>query len=437
MQIRVLCCIVFASIILHAESFTLADLCKKGLENNPKISSFTNRTSASKAAYSQSIDQYKPQINLSGQVDNQDYFYTSTFGNDQQYDGTLYNYKIALTQAIYSAKLLEMITDSKARQVLTGLQEEDERAKLVIQILQVSVELLKIKQSIAILEKKVSLLQKANTNIDKKYQLQLAPQADKYQSLAMLQQAKSQLLNEQKNYNYNLYNLRLLTKFKDVEKYLTSIKFNMPAIEKAYKTVRLSQLKAEVDNNTRVKLDQQTVQLAKIQIDLSNSEWKPTVNAVVSYNDSTGTIDNVTRQNESHAIISVGFPIYQGGYVDDRVEEASFLHMAAVDDAENSRLNIDISIEKALQNIQGGLESFKSDTLAVMASKKFLDSSILNYQNGTLSLTDVYLAEIDYHDNELRMIENQATIFTSLLEINYYIGRSNYKGVQTLQKKFF
>lgn len=433
MQIRWIIYAIFFTFTLQAESYTLADLCKKGLENNPRISSFSHRTSASGSVYDQSIDRYKPQLSISGQYDLQKYKYSS----GAVYDGTAYNYKFTMNQPLYNRRLLEGITDANARAELASMQEEDERAKLVVQILQVSVELSRLKQTIIILEKKVSALQKAYENIKKKHAVKLAPQADKFQSLSMLQQARSQLLNEKQNYNYNLYNLRLLTKYKDVEKYLTAIDFYMPAVKKAFQKMKLAKLKAGIEKNTRVKLDKQGMKIAKIQIGLRDAEWHPEVSAVLSYNDSGGSIDNVTREDESHALISVSFPFYQGGYVRDRVEEAKFLFYAARDDAENSRQSMMISMEKALQNIKGGMASVKADKLAVDASKKYLDGAVTNYKSGMLSLTDTYLAEADYRDNQLRLANDKASLFSSLVEIYYYIGRSNYEGVKKLQKKFF
>ena len=427
--------VIFLS-FLHGESYTLADLCKKGLDNNPRIKSFRHRTLASTSVYDQSIDQYKPHLSANGQVDRQKYHFSSASGVITPINGTTYNYKFTMNQPIYSAKLLEGITDAKAREKLAGMQEEDEKAKLVMQILQVTVEVSRLKQTISILEKKVSVLKKAYENIRKKHAVKLSPQADKFQALSMYQQARSQLLNEKQNYNYNLYNLRLLTKYKDVDKYLTSIDFYMPAVEKAFQNINLTKLKADIKDNTRIKLDKQGMEIAKIQIGLRDTEWQPEVSAVLSYNDSGGSIDNVTRENESHAMITVNFPFYQGGYVRDRVEEARFLFFAARDDAENSQQSIMISMEKALQNIKGGIESVKADKLAVNASKKYFEGAIINYQSGMQSLTDTYLAEADYRDNQLRLINDKAAVFASLVEIYYFIGKSNYTGVKKLQKKF-
>jgi outer membrane protein len=433
MQIRGIIYTLFFTLTLQAESFGLADLCKKGLENNPRISSFSYQTSASGSRYDQSIDKYKPQLSFSGQYDRQKY----TFSSGSLYNGTAYNYKFMMSQPIYSGRLLNAITDAEARKKLAAMQEEDEKAKLVVQILQVSVELSRLKQTIGILEKKVSVLRKAHDNIKKKHAVKLAPQADKFQSLSMLQQAKSELLNAKQNYNYNLYNLRLLTKYQDVEKYLTTIGFYLPAVEKAFQEIKLAKLKAGIEENTRVKLDKQGMKIAQIQIGLRDSEWHPELSAVLSYNDSGGSIDNVTREDESHAMLSVSFPFYQGGYVRDRVEEAKYLFLSARDEAENSRQSMMISLEKAVQNIKGGIESVKAGQLAVDASKKYFEGASISYQNGILSLTDAYLAEADYRDNQLRLINDKASVFSSLVEIYYYIGRTNYVGVKKLQEKFF
>ncbi len=437
MQIRWIIYIIFFTLTLQAESYTLADLCKKGLKNNPRISSFSHRTSASGSVYDQSIDQYKPHLNVSGQWDHQNYHYGDTGTGIRSYSGAVYNYKFSMKQPIYRAKLLHAIKDAKEKEKLSVLQEEDEKAKLVVQILQVSVELSRLKEVISILERKTDVLQKAYNNIKKKHAVRLAPQADKFQSLSMLQQARSELLNAKQNYKYSLYNLRLLTKYEDVQKYLNAINFNMSAVKKAFKKVKLAKLKKAINENTRIKLDEQSMIIAKVQIDLRNSEWLPQVDAILSYNDSGGSIDGVTRENESHAMVTMNFPFYQGGYVKDRTEEAKFLFFATRDDAENSRLDIKISMEKALQNIGGGIETVKANNLAINASKKYLDGAIINYKSGMLSLTDTYLAEVEYRDNQLMSVNNKANIFSSLMEIYYYIGRSNYEGVKKLQKEFF
>ncbi len=52
------------------------------------------------------------------------------------------------------------------------------------------------------------------------------------------------------------------------------------------------------------------------------------------------------------------------------------------------------------------------------------------------SLTDAYLAEADYHDYRLRLINTESNIFRSLAEIYYYSGLANFKYVKKLQKKY-
>jgi outer membrane protein len=214
------------------------------------------------------------------------------------------------------------------------------------------------------------------------------------------------------------------------------LRFNVNGVEKAFRKANLAQIKREIENNTRIKLDTQSVKIAKLQMGLRNSERAPDFDAVLSYGDAGGTLDYATRQNESKAMLTLNFPIYQGGYVDDRVEEAKYLYMAAREDADNSLLNIKISLEKALENIKSGIESTKAQKVAVSASKKYFDGTIQSYKNGVASLTDAYLAEADYRDNQLKLIQSEANIFTSLAELYYYIGRTDYKDIKKMQKKF-
>jgi len=429
------CSIVLMS-FLDAKAYALSDLCKKGLHNNPRIKSYAYRTSASHSFKDQSIDQYKPHFDIGGQYGHQKYHYERTTGNDE-YNGNVYNYQFSLKQPIYRAELLHLITDARAKEKIALLQEEDEKAKLVTQILQASVESLRQKKVISILQKKVALLQKAYDNINKKYAVKLASSAEKYQSLSMLEQAKSELVKSKQTYEYNLYNLRLLTKYTNVEPYIARLNFNVSAIQHAYKKVKRSRIQRSIHNNTRIRYEEQMVKIAKIQIDLRNSKRSPQLDAVFSYGDNGGAIDVVTRRDESRAMLTLSLPLYQGGYVDDSVQEAKYLYMAAQQEFEDTRMNIKISMDKALQNIKGGIESVIAQRASVNASKKYFEGALKSYQNGVVSLTDAYLAEADYRDNQLRLVHSEADIYLSLLEIYYYGGKVSLNDIQEIQKKYF
>ena len=435
MPTRLISISLLAIAFANAEGQLLADLCTKGLKNNPNIKSFEYKSSASHSYYDQSIDQYKTHLTISGQYGNQNYQYKYPTRTDD-YHGTSYNYNLSFRQPIYRAQLLEGMHDAKAREMLAKLQEDDEKAKLVTMIVQNAIDLTRQKKSIEILHKKVSLLTSAYDNIEKKFALQMASNTEKFQALAKLQQSKSDLIKAQQTYDYNLYNLRLLTKYDAVEKYLNDLDFDIKSVERAYDRSKIRHIQESVYKNTRVKLDEQRVKIAKIQIDLRDSERSPQIDAVLSYGDAGGSLDSVTRQDETRAMLSLNFPIFQGGVVDDRVKEAKYLYHAAKEDAENSHLNIKISLEKTLENIRGGLESIKAERSAVEASRKYFEGASTSYQNGVSSLTDAYLAEADYRDSQLRVINTEADILSSIAEAYYYIGKTDYKSIKFLQKNY-
>lgn len=436
MQIRFIILSLFLLSSLHAQSDALLKLCEHGIKSNPKIKSYAHRVSASNSAYDQSVDQYKPHFDISGQYGRQDYQYENAIGTTPYY-GLSYNYQFTLKQPIYRAQLLHMMTDARAKKNLTQLQEKDEKAKLITQILQSSVELIRQKKIVAILDKKTRLLKKAYAAIIDRYNIKLASGTEKSQSLAKLEQSRSELIRAKQIYAYNLYNLRLLTKYENVEKYISILSFNLPAVDKAFKKADLHSIKKSIRNNTRIQLDEQSTKVAKIQIDLRNSERSPKIDAVLSYGDSGGTIDYVTRRHDSRAMLQLSFPLYQGGYVDDRVKEAKFLYMAALEDTKNTKLNIKISMEKVLQDIKGGLASIAAQRSALEASRKYFKGTLESYKGGMQSLTDVYLAESDYYDNQLKLINNESDLISSIVEAYYYGGRANLKYVKKLQNKYF
>ena len=436
MPIRWIVLLSLSLSVLSAGTYTLEALCKKGIASNPKIKSFEHRTSASRSYYDQSIDQYKPHFSISGQVAQQNYTLAYPESNEK-FDGTSQQYQLSINQAIYRATLLSAMTDAEERIVLSNLMEDDEKAKLITQILQSAFELEKLKKTIEILTQKEKLLKKAYANIEKKHVLKLASKVEQYQALSMLKQSQSDLAIAHQTYGHMQFNLKLLTKIENVEKYVKTLKFNISAVKKAFSKVNIPALKSKYRQNTQVKLEKQTVKISKIQIDLRSKERYPNIDAVVSYGDSGGNLDSTVRQNDSRAMITLNFPIYQGGYVSDRVEEARFLTLSAQSNAEDLIMNIKISLEKKIQDIRSGLESVAAESVAVKASRKYFEAATESYRSGLGSLTDAYLAEADYHDNRLRLNRAEADIFRSLAEIFYYSGISDYKHVKELQKKYF
>ncbi len=157
----------------------------------------------------------------------------------------------------------------------------------------------------------------------------------------------------------------------------------------------------------------------------------------MSYGDTGGTVDYTTRKDDSRAMIQLSFPLYQGGYIDDSVKEAKFLYFAAKEDREETRMNIQIAMEKILQNIKGGLASIRAQRSAVDASHKYFKGAMDAYKNGMQSLTEVYLAESDYHDNKLRLVNSEADLTASLVEAYYYSGKINIKQIRNMQRNFF
>lgn len=427
-------CLIFVTNIFAKNNDSISELCKSGLKNNPKINSLKYQEKAKKYAYEQSIDQYKPKLSLSASAgyNRYDYKYpTKTL----TYKDTLYQYSAIVQQPIYRPKILNKITDAKIREKIAIAKKEDEKAKLTVMISQTVVELIRLQQIRHLLMKKVKLYDKAYNKILSKYNLRLANNSELHQANARLQKALSDLAQANQMFEYTKTNLKLLTKITEITESIFNKSYYIRQIDKKYSTEKLSKLKKMIENNTQMTLSKLYLEIAHNEINSRKVERYPTLDLKLSYSD-TDTTDSITRRNDMRAMIELSFPIYQGGYVSDRVNEALELYNASQEDLKNTKIENTISLEKYWQQIRSGLQTYHAKKIAQNAAETYYQTARNAYKQGVQSLTDAYLAEADYYDSQVQVINSAADLLNTILNIYYITGNATCKKIEEFEKNY-
>ena len=419
----------------HHNNTSLANLCKRAVYNSPKILGLMHKENASGYATEQLYDRYKPQISISAGGGHERYDEKFPSGRKIHYTDNVYNYEAKVSQTIYRPTLLKSIDNYKLKAYASNLQTQDQKAQLVITLAQTAIERMRLQQIVRLNQKKVTIYRKALKQISSKFSMRLSNKSELNQAKARLQRAVADLARTKQMIMMTDANLRLLSKVRHIPSSIFNKRFRISNVSKHYHRVSLKSLKHLINKNTTVKLSQAYVEIALSEIETRKAERYPTVDVSAGYSGNHAA-DDTTIEKRSRVMLNVNFPIFQGGYVTDRVNEAKELYLAAAQDLSNNKLNSEMSLEKYWLQIKSGLHTYKAQKSAEKATKIYFESAKSAYVQGLQSLTDAYLAEADYYDSEVSRINTGADILKSVLNIYYIIGKADYKSIAQFEKKY-
>jgi outer membrane protein len=416
------------------EAGPLSQLCEHGLHHHPQILSkdYVQRSKA--YVYDQGRDQYLPQITLSAETGHTNYLYEYPQRDIWHHDN-FSDYTLSVTQAVYQPVLLKKITDAQEREILARYQTEDQKANLATQIALTSIELLRLRQIRELAKKKITLYRKAYEEIQSKFKSRFADVSAVAQARARLRQSEADFARYNQMYRYTYNNLKFLSDVKKIPASLTRKNFNALAVTRYYRSRDLGKYLKMIHQNTQVRVYRKYRDIAKNLIEMRRAEHYPTLSVRASYRD--GHYDDPGAEHRNSRIsLNFNLPIYQGGYVRDRVNEAQALYYAAMEDLNNALLQSRSSLEKNWEQVRTGLETLKALRAAEKASKVYYETSVNAYKNGLQSLTDTYQANIDYYDTKVRRINAEADLLSSLIKLYYTTGLATPRQLATFERRY-
>ena len=414
---------------------TISSLCKKAVDNSPRILGLRHKESASIYATEQLYDKYKPQISISAGVGYERYDEKFPSGRKVKYQDNIYNYEARVSQSIYRPTILKSIDNSRLKQKIAKLQTQDEQAKLVITLAQTAIDRIKLEHIVKLNQKKVIIYKKALKQIASKFSMRLSSKSELNQAKARLQRAIAELAKTKQMIMMTDANLRLLSKVRYIPSSIFNRSFKISRVERDYNNLTLNKLKKMISKGSAIKLSKAYVDVALSEVETRKAQRYPTLDISAGYSGSKSA-DETIVEKRSRVMLNVNFPIFQGGYVSDSVNEAKELYLAAAQDLSNTKIDSEMSLEKYWLQIKSALHTYKAQKAAQKATKIYFESAKSAYTQGLGSLTDAYLAEADYYDSQVSKITTGAEILKSILNIYYVIGEANYKSIAKFERKY-
>jgi outer membrane protein TolC len=434
MQIKIfsLFWLIFYGTVLSAG--IISKLVDRGVRSHPKVLSSSFQERAKGFSYEQNVDRYKPQLSISAEWGQENFKYEYS-QRDVWYHDRYYSYGITFRQTIINFQLLKAIKDARLKRELASLQNRDQKAQLSIRIAQTAIELIRLSRIRDLAKKKASLYKKAYRDIKSKFDMRLSNSADVAQAKARWKKSEGELAKLNQMYRFTRNNLRFLANVKSIPSSLSKKRFNTGRIRKRYRTRDIKKYIRLINRNTNVLIAKKYCKIANNMIASRKAQRYPIVDFKATYNDGDWG-DRVEKENSSRLGVELNMPIYQGGSIGDSINEARMLYYSAREDLNNAKLESKISLEKSWEQIQSGLETLKAIRSAELAGKKYYETTLNAYKNGIQSLTDTYMANIDYYNSVSERINTEAELLNTLLNLYYLIGKATPSTISKFEKRY-
>jgi outer membrane protein len=178
--------------------------------------------------------------------------------------------------------------------------------------------------------------------------------------------------------------------------------------------------------NTNVAVAQAGLEIAMQEADKQRAGHYPTLDLVATrgtnssgFNSTVGSGADITASTVG---VQLSIPIYAGGAVKSRYEQAVSLRDKATADLDNARRSASLSARTAYLGVSSGLSQVKALEQALASSKLALDSNKLGYEVGVRINIDVLNAQQQVYSTQRDLAKARLDTLTALLQLKAAAG---------------
>lgn len=180
-------------------------------------------------------------------------------------------------------------------------------------------------------------------------------------------------------------------------------------------------------NSLLIALQQQTLEIARQEVERQNAGHMPTLDAVAGYNNNyaNGTATGLGNGSDIKSAsigLQLQIPIYQGGLVSSKVREAVANQQKALDDLEAAKRQADLDTRSAYLNLSSSVAQIKAYEQALNSSQSQLDSTNLGYEVGVRTSVDVLNAQQQYFSAKRDLLQSRYTYLLNILSLKSAVG---------------
>ncbi len=151
-----------------------------------------------------------------------------------------------------------------------------------------------------------------------------------------------------------------------------------------------------VNANQRIKSQQETVEIARQEVEKSRGGHQPTLDLVASraYSDAGGSVQGFAIESTTNQIgLQFQMPLYQGGGISSKVRESAARFEEANQRLDQTRRQVAQQVRESYLAVTNGMARVQALEQARGSNERALESTVIGYERGVRTGVDVLNAQ--------------------------------------------
>ena len=395
-------------ISLSAEVLSFSKAYNLAVVNSNAIKSIEYMSESNKKKKDMESSALYPQINLSISRKKSDYKYNvkATSSANPNVSQEMTNASVTFKQQVYNPELYAKIEFEKFRNRVIEYDVGIQKQELAKELFQTYLNILQSTNKIEMFKANIEYQKYTLESFEKKFEMDLANKVDLLQVKVDYANAKIDLKKEMKLLKVHKLMLMHFTGEKNFE--MPNIDFSKINVSKINEFIISVSSDDDFSSNLEFKKALATKEMVKKEEDSAFYAHYPKISLDASY--SQFDIDNPTTDSSFDRIQSImltlSLPIYQGGYVSDRVESLRLKISSAQEDIFEVQKNKKVQYEELISKLKSSAESIDTYNEALESAELYLESVSQSYEKGLKSIIDFHEAKSKIYEVKYKYIEN-------------------------------
>jgi len=386
-----------------------------------------------KIALERSITQFRPQATFTGDITHSQNSIDATGTSDSRHlKGTSRIFALNLSQTLFD---LETINTHQQNQVSLEILQTEQLS--VLQNFLDRVTRLYLDAILATTDKKLTqkqslTLKKLHKRAQERFKVGLISVTDVLEAKAQLDNAEVERLQANTQETISRQNLKLITASE--HKTLTHLKAATTPFELG---LLQDWIKNAQEKSPSLSLAKANLKRAQLQQELAKKAYTPHFSLFGRYASTEGYQSGFDQPDQTSTSLGVRMevPLYLGGAIHSRRQEASLNLMAQKDALKLNRLTLERDIINLYNTSTTAVARIQAQHSALNSSRKALSATEAGYRSGTRNIVDVLLAQQSLFNAQRSYASARIEAVKALLALNLRAGTLTFETINRFNQR--